>query len=279
MVISRYQRNLSLGLYYGILMLLTIPFAIPLLWMVSIAFRPTADIFTSPPQWIPSELTLDNFRKAWRLLDMTRFIGNTALITGLSIIGSVLSSSVVGYSFAIIPARGKNILFFILLMTIMVPSAVTLIPLYLLFSGINMTNSFVPLILPHYFANAFYVFLFRQFFLGIPKSIFEYAEIDGCNPLQSYWHIALPISRPAMTAVVVFVFISSWNDFLGPLIYLNTADKYTISLGLSMFQGIYYTQLQYLMPLSVVALLPVIIMFFIAQRYLVSGIKTTGIKI
>lgn len=279
MFTRKYYRNRSLDLYYGILILLTVPFAIPLFWMISIAFRPSAEIFTSPPQWIPSELTLDNFRNAWHLLDMPRFFGNTALITCLSIIGSVLSSSVVGYSFAMLPARGKNTLFFILLMTIMVPSTVTMIPLYLLFSGINMTNSFVPLILPHFFANAFYVFLFRQFFLGIPRSIFEYAEIDGCNPLQIYWHIGLPISRPAIAAVAVFVFISSWNDFLGPLIYLNTTDKYTISLGLSMFQGIYYTQLQYLMPLSVVALLPVIIMFFIAQRYLVSGIKTTGIKI
>jgi multiple sugar transport system permease protein len=262
-----------------ILSLLALPFALPIIWMISIALRPSADIYISPPKWIPDELSLENFRNAWQLLDFPHLIGNTIFITCFSILGSLLSSSLVGYAFATLPARGKVAIFGLLLMTIMVPTSVTLIPLFLLFSKVKMINSYWPLILPHFFANAFYVFLFRQYFQVIPKSIFEQAEIDGCNPLQAYWYIALPISRPAAAAVLVFVFIGSWNDFLGPLIYLNTTNKYTVSLGLSLFQGMYWTQLHYLMPMSLLALLPVVVLFIFAQRYLVSGITTTGIKI
>jgi multiple sugar transport system permease protein len=271
--------TLSRGIYYATLILLAFPFLLPFIWMLSIALQPSSDIYISPPKWVPDEFTLVNFREAWQLMDIPQLMGNTMLITSFSIIGSLISSSLVGYAFALLPARGKKTIFGLLLMTIMVPGSVTLIPLFLLFSKVNMINSYWPLILPHFFANAFYVFLFRQFFQSIPKNIFEQAEIDGCNPLQAYWHIALPISRPAIAAVIVFVFIGSWNDFLGPLIYLNTTSKYTISLGLSLFQGMYWTQLHYLMPMSVVALIPVFVLFILMQRYLISGITATGLKI
>jgi multiple sugar transport system permease protein len=200
------------------------------------------------------------------------------MVTGLTMLGTMVSSSVVGYAFATLPGRGKNILFGMLLATIMVPAPVTLIPLFILFSKLGWVNSYLPLVVPHFFANAFYVFLFRQFFLSLPPDLFESAELDGCNPLTAYWYIALPLSRPALAVVGVFAFIGAWNDFLGPLIYLSTNDKFTLSLGLSLFQGLYYTQLQYLMPMSLVALLPVLVIYFAAQRYFVQGIVTTGLN-
>ena len=275
---SRWTEPLAGGVYYLALAALAVPFLLPLLWMASTAFKPADMIYASPPQWIPEPLTLENFQEAWKLLDFPRFIANSLLVTGLTMLGTMASSSLVGYAFATLPGRGKNILFGILLATIMVPASVTLIPVFILFSKLGWVNSYLPLVLPHFFANAFYVFLFRQFFQSLPPELFESAELDGCNPLTAYWHIALPLSRPALAVVGVFAFIGAWNDFLGPLIYLSTNDKFTLSLGLSLFQGLYYTQLQYLMPMSLVALLPVLVIYFAAQRYFVQGIVTTGLN-
>ena len=183
-----------------------------------------------------------------------------------------------GFAFATLPGRGKWLLFNIMLATIMIPTTVTLIPLFVLFSRLGWVNTYLPLIVPHFFANAFYVFMFRQFFRSVPTELFESAELDGCNPFMSYCRIALPLARPALATAAVFAFIGAWNDFLGPLVYLNTNEKFTLSLGLALFQGTHYTQLHYLMPMSLVALLPVTILFLLAQRYFVQGIVTTGFR-
>jgi ABC-type glycerol-3-phosphate transport system permease component len=246
--------------------------------MVITAFKSPDMIYSNPPQLLPFPLTLENFKDAWRLLDFPRFFINTALVTSLIVTGSLISSSLVGYAFAILSGRGKNLLFGLLLMSIMIPTSVTLIPQFILFSKLGWVNTYLPLVVPHFFANAFYVFLFRQFFRTLPLEFFESAEIDGCNPLMSYFYIALPLSRPAMATVAVFAFIGSWNDFLTPLVYLSTNEKFTISLGLSLFQGVYYTQLQYLMPMSFIALIPIVLLFLIAQKYFLQGIITTGLK-
>jgi ABC-type glycerol-3-phosphate transport system permease component len=250
----------------------------PLLWMLSTAFKPARMVYVSPPQWLPNPVTLENFQRAWGLLDFAGFVRNSLLITGLSLVGTLASSSLVGYAFATLPARGKRLLFNLLLATIMVPTSVTLIPTFILFSKLGWVNTYRPLIVPHFFANALYVFLVRQFFRGLPRELFECAELDGCNPLLAFWKIALPLSRPVLATVSIFAFINAWNDFLGPLVYLSTNEKFTLSLGLSLFQGLYYTQLHYLMPMSLLALLPVMLLFFLTQRYLVQGIVTTGLK-
>lgn len=264
--------------YYALLAALALPFLLPLLWMLSTAFKPAEMVYVSLPQWLPQPVTLDNFREAWGLLDFPRFIANSLWVTGLTVLGTLLSSSLVGYAFATLPGRGKQFLFNLLLATVMVPASVTLIPLFVLFSKLGWVNTYLPLVVPHFFANAFYVFLFRQFFRSLPGELFESAELDGCNPWMAYRRIALPLSRPALATVAVFAFIGAWNDFLGPLVYLSTTQKYTVSLGLSLFQGLFWTQLHYLMPMSLLALLPVLILFLMAQRYFVQGIVTTGFK-
>jgi ABC-type glycerol-3-phosphate transport system permease component len=269
-------RPLRAGAFYVIVALTIAPFLMPLLWMVSTAFKPTEMVYANPPQWIPDRVTLENFQKAWGLLDFGRFVRNSALVAGLSVVGTLASSSLVGYAFATLPARGKRLLFNLLLATVMVPASVTLLPTFVLFSKLGWVNTYLPLVLPHFFANAFYVFLFRQFFQGLPPELFESAELDGCNPLMSYWKIALPLSRPALVTVAVFAFVGAWNDFMGPLIYLSTNDKFTLSLGLSFFQGLHYNQLHYMMPMALVALLPVLVLFFVAQRYLMQGIVFTS---
>ncbi len=267
-----------LPLYYLLLLLLALPFSLPLVWMVVTAFKPAAQIYGDALSWLPDPPTVENFETAWSLLDFPAFIRNSLLVTGLSMVGTLLSSSLVGYAFATLPARHKPLLFTILLATVMVPPTVTLIPLFILFSRLGWINTYLPLIVPHFFANAFYVFLFRQFYRSLSPHLFESAEIDGCNPLQAYRWIAVPLSRPVLATVAVFSFIASWNDFMGPLIYLSSTSKFTLSLGLSLFHGLFYTQLQYLMPMSLIALLPVLLLFVVAQRYFVQGIVTTGLK-
>ena len=272
------RRWWATGLSYGALLLLSLPFVLPLLWMLATAFKPTAQIYNDPLALWPSPMTLANFRVAWHLLDFPRFLANSLWVTGLSMVGAILSSALVGYAFATLPARGKGTLFTLLLMTMMLPPVATLIPQFVLFSARGWVNSYWPLILPSFFANAFYVFLFRQFFLGLPRELFESAEIDGCNPLLAFRWLALPLATPAIATVAIFAFISAWNDFLTPLIYLSTTSKFTLSLGLALFQGLFYTQLEYLMPMALVGLAPVLLLFCLAQRYFVQGIVTTGIQ-
>jgi ABC-type glycerol-3-phosphate transport system permease component len=269
---------MTAGVFYLLLIALAVPFLLPFLWMVSTALKPAGMVYASPPQWLPQPATLANFQTAWGLMDFPRFVRNSFWVAALTVLGTLLSSSLVGFAFATLPGRGKQFLFNLMLATVMIPATVTLIPLFVLFSRLGWVNTYLPLVLPAFFANAFYVFLFRQFFRSLPPELFECAELDGCNPFMSYWRIALPLSRPALATVAVFAFVSTWNDFMGPLVYLSTNEKYTLSLGLAFFQGTHYTQLHLLMPMSLVALLPVLVLFLVAQRYFVQGIVTTGFK-
>lgn len=274
---GRHRRLSTIG-YYLFVSVLALPFILPLVWMVATAFKTPAQIYSQPLAWWPTPWTGANFRLGWQLLDFPVFLRNSLWVTSWTLLGTLFSSSVVGFAFATLPGRGKRLLFGLLLSTLMLPSVVTLIPLFVLFSHLGWVNTYLPLVVPPFFANAFYVFLFRQFFAGLSPALFESAEIDGCHPLATYWWIALPLARPAIATVAVFTFIAAWNDFMGPLIYLSTTEKFTLSLGLMLFQGLFYTQLEYLMPMALLALLPVILLFFIAQRSFIAGITAGGLQ-
>ncbi len=269
-------RNRLTGWKYWLLMsVLVLPFIFPIIWLVLSAFKPAAQIYSNTLQWLPAPMTTDNFHKAWELLHLPRLFSNTIFITAASVAGSALSSSMVGFAFGTLPARGKDFLFFLLLVTVMIPASVTLIPTFILFSKLGWVNTYLPLIVPQFCANAFYVFLFRQFFISLPVELFETAELDGCNPFGTYWYIAMPVSRPVLTVVAVFAAIASWHDFLGPLVYLNSTNHYTLSLGLAAFQGFYYTQIQYLLPAALLTLLPLVVFFFFTQEAFIRGIVST----
>jgi multiple sugar transport system permease protein len=264
-------------LYYLTVAIVVIPFVMPLAWMIVTAFKPPAQIYADPLGWIPEQITLENFTKAWGLLDFPAFLRNTAFITLVTVIGTLFSSSLVGYAFAMLPGRGKETLFALMIATVMIPPTVTLVPQFILFSKFGWVNTYLPLTVPHFFGNAFYIFLFRQYFRGLSADLFESAEIDGCNPWQAYTRIALPLAYPVLTTVGVLSFIGAWNDFMEPLIYLNSTSKFTVSLGLSLFHGLFYTQIHYLIPMALVALLPVIAVFVIAQRYFKPTFSSTGL--
>ncbi len=275
-VLAFIQRSLA----YFFLGLFSLVFLIPFLWMVSTAFKDPGLIYKSPPIWIPPEITLQNFKRGLELMlpSFERLFFNSSLITVLSMTGAIFSSSLVGFSFAVFKARGKNALFTLMLATLMVPMPVTLIPQFLLFTKLNWVDTWLPLIVPHFFAGAFFVFMFRQFFGTIPRELYDSGELDGCSPFGLYWRIAVPLAKPAFATAAIFSFLGSWNDLLVPLVYLNDLNKFTLALGLANFQATNYTLLQYLMPMAILGLIPVLTLFFLAQKYFVQGIVTTGMK-
>lgn len=253
-----------------------VPFAVPFLWLIASALKPVGQFYAFPPTLLPDPPSLDTIAGAVTLVDLPRLLANTTFIAALSVVATVVSASIVGFAFATLPARGRGPLFALLIGTILVPPTATLVPQYVLFSRLGWVDSYLPLIVPHLCGSAFAIFLFRQWFRNLPANVIESAELDGANPLQAWWHVAMPLARPVVAAVAVFAFVGAWNDFLGPLLYLRSPESFTISLALAAFQGTYVNQLHFTLALSLVALVPVVLVFAIAQRHIVQGIATGG---
>jgi multiple sugar transport system permease protein len=274
------KKSFRHSLAYILLIAFSIVFIIPLLWMISTSFKDPSLIYKNPPVWIPPSITLENFKTGLTMMlpSFQKLFSNTAIITVLTILGTLFSSSLVGFAFVAFPARGKKILFSVLLSTLMIPTQVTLIPQFILFSKLGWRDTWLPLIIPAFFASPFYVFMFRQFFSCIPRDLFDSAELDGCSPLGLYFRLILPVSKPVFATAGVFAFIGTWNDLMNPLIYLSSMDKFTLTLGLANFQAVNFTYLQYLMPMALLGLLPTLVVFFLVQKYFVQGIVTTGMK-
>ncbi len=246
--------------------------------MISSSLKPNYQIFEVPPRWIPNPPQWDNYREALTTLPFDRYMVNTAIITALTIVGHVVSCTLIAYAFARLRAPGRDFLFLLVLATMMLPYPVTMVPLYVLFKQLGWINTFLPLTVPAFFGSAFYIFLLRQFFLTIPPDFEDAAIIDGANTLQILWRVILPLSMPAVATVAIFTFQAAWNDFLAPLIYLQKPELYTVTLGLQFFRSTYTTNWAYLMAASLVTSLPVIVVFFLAQRYFIEGITLSGVK-
>jgi ABC-type glycerol-3-phosphate transport system permease component len=254
-------------------------FSVPFLWTVSTALKTTQQVFAVPPEWIPRPPQWGNFARAWTELPFPTFVLNTVLITAIATFGQVLTASLVAYGFARFRFPGRTLLFYLMLSTMMLPAQVTMIPVFLLWREVHAIDTFAPLTVPAFFGGgAFTIFLLRQFFLTIPKELDEAAMIDGATPFGIWWRVLLPLSRPALVTVVLFSFLAHWDDFMSPLIYLNSMEKYTVSIGLRMFQDMFGTQLELLMAAALIHIIPTIILFFIAQRYFIKGIALTGLK-
>ena len=253
-------------------------FAAPLAWMSSTAFKPPDEVWLMPPTWIPSRLELQNFVIPWQTMPFLTYYKNTFILVVFNIIGAMLSNSIVAFGFARVRFPGRGFLFLIVLSTMMLPGHVTLIPTYVLFSKLGWVNSFTPLIVPTYLGSAFYIFLLRQFFMTISPEMDDAARIDGCGWLGIFWRVILPLARPALGVVAIFTFTGNWNNFFGPLIYLNSPKYYPIALGLQLMRDRERTNMQLVMAMTLVSLIPVIALFFIAQRYFIQGIVLTGVK-
>ncbi|WII39451.1 carbohydrate ABC transporter permease [Paenibacillus thiaminolyticus] len=263
---------------YSLLLLFSLLFLAPFYWMITTAVKTPEELYLFPPKWIPSVFQWDNFAKAWQSQPFGTYLNNSLIVTGLSLIGQLLSSSLVAYGFARFHFRGKDALFLILLASMMIPWEVTMIPLYMEFNALGWINTLKPLIVPAWFGSPFFIFLLRQFIMGIPTELEEAARIDGANPVQIFLRLIVPLLRPALILVGVFHILSSWNDYLGPLIFLNDQTKYTLTLGLSQFRGMFGVDMVSIMAVTFLICLPPLAAFFLAQRYIVEGIATTGIK-
>lgn len=273
------QRVFSRVLIYTMLFLGAAILMLPLAWLLSSSLKQSGRIFQVPPQWIPNPIVWGNYAEVWRLIPFGLYVRNTAFITASCIVGAVASSSIVAFGFARIRFPGRDLLFLILLATIMIPSQVTLIPTYVMFRVVGWLDSYYPLIVPAFFGGgAFNVFLLRQFFMNLPLELDDAARIDGCGTFGIFRRILLPQSRPALGVIAIFLFMGHWNDFFGPLIYLNSSSKYTLALGLNMFRGTQYTAWHLLMAASTMTAIPCIVLYFVAQRYFIQGIVFTGIK-
>ena len=279
-ITSRRQKIAGNTIRYVLMILVGAVFVLPFAWLVSTSFKQPSQIYEIPLRWLPNPPTLQNFVQGWTVLPFGTYFVNTIVITLLGTLGTVISCALVAYGFAKFRSRLSSLMFILVISTMMLPSQVTLIPTYMMFSKFGWVDSFLPLIVPQFFAvGAFYIFLLRQFFKTIPKELDDAALIDGCGSLRYFWQIIVPLSKPAMLTVAVFAAINNWNDFLGQLIYLNSDANYTVAIGLSFFNSKYGTQqMNLLMAVSLVSMLPLLFVFFFVQKHFVQGITTTGIK-
>lgn len=277
------QLTVRRSVFHGFVILFGLMMIYPILWTISSSFKPESDIFTHSGSLIPSGFEWQNYVHGWVGFGGTTFgvfFGNSAIITGLVVVGTLLSASVVAYGFARLQFWLRSFLFACLMVTLMLPTQVTMIPQYILFHNLGWINTFLPLTVPHFIGGSpFFIFLLVQFYRGIPRELDEAAVIDGCNAYSIFGRVILPLAKPALVTVAIFSFMWTWDDFLGPLIYLNSPNLFTVSIGLRMFADANsYSHYGYMFAMSVLSLIPQFIVFLIFQKNIVDGIATTGLK-
>ena len=263
---------------YILLILISIAMLFPFYWMVRSAFMTNREIMTTPIQWLPSHYDLENFKKAFERAPFGKYFINSAIIVLINMVGCILSSSFIAFGFSRLRFPGRKLWFALLLSTMMIPQTVLMIPQFLIWQSVGAYNTFIPLTVPCFFGNAFNVFLVRQFYAGIPKEYDEAALVDGASYFTIYSKILVPMAKPVLCSVGVFTFMSTWNDFMGPLLYLDKENLKTVSLALQNFMGQHNSEWNLMMALSTVITLPMIVVYFMAQRYFIEGITFSGLK-
>jgi len=268
---------------YALLLAGAVAMLLPLVWMVLTSFKSFEEVLASPPVWLPKRIRWENYREALTTFDFIRYFANSTLVAAVNIAGTLVSCSLAAYAFARLPARGSKLLFALLLSTTMLPAQVTVIPLFSWFSALGLVNTFTPLMLPAWLGtHVFAIFLLRQFFVAIPKDFAEAARVDGASELRILFSVYLPLSKPALLTIAVFTFLGSWNDLWGPLLYLHDESKYTLPIALLNFVGLAGqargSPWHLVMAVSTVMMLPVVVIFFLAQRRFIEGIAASGIK-
>jgi len=270
-----------------VLIALAVPFCMPLVWMISTSLKTKEQVFTKQvhthwgeflKEWWPRPFRWANYSEGLQYVPFPLYLRNTLTLCALNVLGAVASSAVVAYAFAKLNWRGRKVLFGVVIATMILPGEVRLIPSFAMFRWLGWYGTYLPLVVPAFFGNAFFIFLMRQFFQTIPDDLCDAARIDGCSEWGILWRMILPLSKPALATCALFQFLWTWNDFGGPLLYLNDQHKYTLAYGLQQFLGAYDAEWSLLMAATTVFTLPIILLFFLAQRTFIQGIATTGAK-
>ena len=251
---------------------------IPLAWTLSTSLKSPGEVYIFPPTWIPKQILWSNYLKAVTTIPFFLYLWNTAYITLASIVGKVISITLVAFAFARLQWRGRDAVFLLMLSTMMLPPHITLIPQFILFKYWGWIDTFKPLIVPAFFGGPWLTFLVRQYFMTLPRELDDAARIDGCSSFGVYSRIIMPMAKPAILIVIIYVFNGTWNEFLLPLVFLQSPENFTLALGLRMFQGESSTSWNLLMAASLLTMLPVIVLFFFSQRMFIQGIVFTGVK-
>jgi multiple sugar transport system permease protein len=266
---------------HTILVIVGFLFLLPFIWQLSTSLKPQHQVYNYPPEWVPNPFTWQNYPESMTIVPFNRFFLNTVLIAVCSVLGQVISCSLAGFAFSRLQWWGRNVLFVIMLSTMMLPYHVTLIPQFILFRHLDWVNTLLPLIVPRLFALPFFVFLIRQFFSTIPRDLDDAAKVDGASVFRIYWQIIMPMSKPVLTSIAIFTFNGVWREYLPALIYLNSEEKFTLQLGLAAFQArasLGGLRWELMMAATTIVMLPVLILFFLLQRYFIQGIVVTGVK-
>jgi multiple sugar transport system permease protein len=264
---------------YFILVVATIVMLLPMFWMVSTSFKKLSDTFKYPPIWWPDYFTLDNFKRVFDVVPFAQMMFNSVKVSTLATLGQVISCTLGGYAVARMHFVGRRTVFLVILATMMVPYQVVMIPIFIIMKNLGWVDTHTALIVPAFLGSAFGIFLMRQFFMTLPIELEDAARIDGANPVQIFYYIVLPISRPAITALAALSFTNYWNDLLTPLIYLSKMELMTMPVGISFFKGLHTTEWNLLMAAALLNILPAAIIFLIANKQLISGIAIgSGIK-
>jgi len=277
---KRISQHLNRFALYLLVVVLSLSFALPLLWMISTSIKTDPQVYRVPPIWIPNPMRFMNYAEVLTRRPFGLWFLNTLKYVIPSTLGVVVSSMFVAYSFARIRWWGRDVLFFLCIATMMIPFQVQMIPLYVIFRNLGWINTYKPLVIPPFFGNPYFIFLLRQFFLTIPQDLSDAARVDGCSELGILFRIILPLAKPALAVVGLFQFMAAWNDYLGPLIYINSEKLFPLALGLQSMRSSFQEALvwPYLMAASTLIVAPIIIIFFVTQRTFVEGITLSGVK-
>jgi multiple sugar transport system permease protein len=264
---------------HGVLLIGSIGMALPFLWMVVTSLKDQPQTFAFPPTLLPDPVIWENYVTVFTIMPFAHYMLNSFWISVVATFGTLLSCSLAGFALGRLQWPGRDLVFVLVLCTLIIPAQVTMIPVFIIMNGLGWVNSYYPLTVPAFFGSAFGIFLMRQFFLTLPTELFDAAKIDGAHTIRIFWQIYLPLAKPALATLGVFTFMGTWNDLLTPLIYLNSMDKYTVSIALTLFRGQYgETHWPTLMAASLVSILPTLLLYIVAQRYFVQGIATSGLK-
>ncbi len=271
----KYVRNVFV---YFFMIVLSAIFMLPIFWMLSTSLKLSAEIFAFPMEWLPDKAQWKNYTTAFSKYPLWQFMGNSAYLVVVSTIGQLISVPLIAYGFARFEFPGKNILFLVMLSTLMIPSHIKYIPLYWAFDKLGLIGTYWPIILPEFFGHPFFIFLMTQYMRSIPKELDEAARLDGANSWQILLRIILPLCKPVLAVIVVFSFLWNWNEFMAPLIFLDDFGEYPISVGLAFFQSRYSVEWNLFMAATLVSIVPILVLYFFAQRHLIGGLSAIGVK-